>query len=368
VRRSQKFALSLACGFAMLLAIGACRSPTQMTLDVTYGGQCADLKAVAFIVGTDPAASESRIATHELTTTTTQCEPSNGTSHVGTLVVTPNDDSGRASVIVLTGVTKTTDKCTADDGYFGCIIARRIFSFVDHTSLAMEIPLDLDCVNVPCNAVSTCNKGACIDAHQDCESSGCHPAGQLDDGGVPSVDAPSSSDAYVQQDGPVQPPSDGAVDAPVDAPDDTTTGIDAASCVGCALPLSCTVPNGTTKSCALGNYCCYATTLMFNLADAATLDASTSSSGYDCRVPGACNPQNGNGNVQCLSAANCQAGYVCCAYAQFGTFCNQGQCPGSADAMMTERVCIADCECGGRTCSGMRAVGDSPAQTYKVCQ
>src|SRR5258706_7055113 len=102
--------------------MSACRSATQMTLEVTYSGKCGDLGPVAFIVGTDPEISESRIETNVFTTTTSQCEPIPSGSLVGTLVITPNDDTGRASVIVLTCVGQPVEKCKAKDGYFGCIV------------------------------------------------------------------------------------------------------------------------------------------------------------------------------------------------------------------------------------------------------
>jgi hypothetical protein len=87
-------------------------------------------------------------------------------------VVTPNDDTGRASIIVLAGFGKRVEQCKAADGYFGCIVSRRSFLFVDHAALTLDIPLDPDCRNVPCNAVSTCRKGACVDSTVDCSADG----------------------------------------------------------------------------------------------------------------------------------------------------------------------------------------------------
>jgi hypothetical protein len=369
VRRARKLALGFSSTVATIVVIGACQSATQMTLDVTYGGKCGELGAVAFIVGTDPSASEARIQSNDFTTTTTQCETTSTGSKVGTLVVTPNESNGRASVVVLTGVGQAVEKCKAKDGYLGCIVARRIFSFVDHTALTMEIPLDLDCANVPCDAVSTCKKGSCIDAHVDCSAGGCTPVGQLADGGIPTVDAPTSPDAYVQQDGQLPSMPDAPFDSPVDAPHDTVTIPDSSSCVGSNQPVSCMV-NGAVKTCGGETTCCYSSLMVLTPDGGDAGGAQTS--GYDCRPPGTCNDPGGQPNVNCLGTANCAAGQVCCGYYNgfYGTSCTTASsCAMMFDAMMSERVCQADCECGaGKLCSGSRAVGNPPTQQYKFCQ
>ncbi len=328
MRRLQKLALSLSSGLALLVAIEACRSPTQMTLDVTYGGSCKDLDTVAIIVGTDPTTSESRIATNLFTTTTAQCGPGGTPSRVGTLVVTPSDNSGQGSVVVLASFDKPVEQCKASDGYFGCIVARRIFSFVAHTSLTLEIPLDPDCKNVPCDAVSTCKKGACIDAHVACTADGCPPVGQLSDGGTLLVDAPTSPEAAVAlQDGSVVVTPDAGVDSSLVADAGPEAGTDASSSCGSGTSVGC---GGAT--CNGFEICC---SNMSSMPDA----------GPGCTAPAAC-MSGYSTRLECTATNNCQAGKVCCLQYNYASHCLD---PGMCDETQSynKRLCNNACECAG---------------------
>jgi hypothetical protein len=341
MRRSQKLALSCSTGLALLLVIEACRSPTQMTLDVTYGGNCADLRGVAIIVGTDPTVSESRIATNLFTTTTSQCAPAGAGSRVGTLVVTPNDSIGQGSVVVLGSFDKPVEQCKASEGYFGCIVARRIFSFVAHTALTIEIPLDPDCKNVPCDAVSTCKKGACTDAHVDCGAGGCSQPGQLSDGGTLFVDAPTSPEAAIAEldSGGGGPTDAGDAASPTDAEIDG--GADASSCPANA-PVEC--PVGSSLFCGAGQSCCQDPM------------AGTTAS---CKPTGQCPSNYNERRLDCTSTSNCGAGLVCCL-----TMFNQmpATCMASCDESFgsQKRLCARDCECAG---AGPRAIMDGGKST-----
>jgi hypothetical protein len=328
MRCSQKLALSCLTGLALLALIEACRAPTQMTLDVTYGGNCADLRGVAIIVGTDPTVAESRIASNLFTTTTSQCAGVGAGSRVGTLVVTPNDSIGQGSVVVLGSFDRPVEQCKASEGYFGCIVARRIFSFVPHTALTIEIPLDPDCKNVPCDAVSTCKKGACTDAHVDCGAGGCSQPGQLADGGTAFVDAPTNPEAAIAQhdSGGTEPTDAGDAAVPSDAEIDG--GADASSCPA-NTPVECPVGSGTI--CGAGQSCCQD-----------SMVGTTAS----CRATGQCPSGYNDRRLDCTSTGNCDVGFVCCltAYNQMPATCVAACDDGSANQ---KRLCARDCECAG---------------------
>ena len=378
-RKKVVIALGLTLvGVGLMTASEGCRNATQVELVVTYSGACKDLAGVAFIVATDPYVAEGRIEPNVFTTSTVDCTPISPTlSRVGTLVVTPNDGTDKSSIMVMAGIgTTRVEDCKRSMGYFGCIVARRTFFFVPHTGLTLDIPLEAECLNVPCNAVSTCSHKSCIDSKVECDTGGCGQPGELlPDGGRKIVDAATSPEGYVaMNDGPAPPP----IDAPADSPPD------GASCVGSNQPVTCMIPSGTTKTCAAAEVCCYGAGVQSAGvqgagasgagADAGTDGAVVPVNGYDCRSSGACTPQSNEPNVNCRGQANCPAGNVCCYYGGggMGTFCNPGKsCPNPMGAMFTQQICQDTCECpAGRTCSSNAAImiGDAPAQTVKSCQ
>lgn len=370
--RAKKVSAVIAVAFAIAGMSQGCRTATQMELVVTYDGKCSDLEAVGFIIGTDPVLTERRIDTNLFTTSTSQCEPGNP-SRVGTLVITPNDATSRASVIVLGAIGQRVEDCKPEQGYAGCILARRTFGFVDHTALTLDIPLEVDCKSVPCDAVSTCKHASCVSSTVECSDSGCNKPGDPGDGGLVTVDAPTSSDAYVMGDHPVVPeadatmdapmPSDGAFDAPPDAHDDGSvvtadSGLDGGSCVGSNQPVTCMTSVGP-KTCLPGaSMCCYGA----GAADGG-VGGVAGAPGYDCRS--ACTVMPPNYNVQCKSSANCAPGSICCL--------NGGgaQCYAGKDCALTggSQACVSSCECApAKTCTGFASVGSAPTQTFQTCQ
>lgn len=230
--------------FAITAMSQGCRTATQVELVVTYNGACTDLDEVAFIIGTDAKIAEGRIETNLFTTTTKQCTPG-GPNRVGTLVVTPNDATGHASIIVLaSSFGQPITACKPEMGYQGCIVARRAFAFVDHTALTLEIPLEVDCKNVPCDAESTCKHAACVASTVSCDERGCSEPGALPDGGTELVDAPTDPDGFVQRLD-AESMADVGADAPgitdasleADAPPTMDAGIDSGANGGtCGVP------------------------------------------------------------------------------------------------------------------------------------
>jgi len=381
-RRALKVAAAIALAVGVTGSSEACRTATQVELDVTYDGTCADLQEVAFIVGTDPTIAESRIEANVFTTTTSHCEPGSP-SRVGTLVVTPNDSTGRASIIVLAsfGGQHVTD-CKPEKGYAGCIIARRAFAFVDHTALTLEIPLETSCKNVPCDAVSTCKHAACVASDVSCTGSGCGDPGVIDDGGIEFTDAPTNPDAYVQGldaqpppvdaspplmdasfDGPF-PPSDASFfDAPFDAPPEAGTCL-----VGPGTNVSCNTAGMGLQICTPSNPVCgYSSLAMM------TVDGGGAPPGYACRVVGQSMPTMQNPSITCHSASNCPAASVCCIDMNPGVYTVSCTAPGVTSCpsgAANIQACSQSCECkSNELCGPGPTFGNMPAQsTMGVCQ
>ena len=362
--RAKKASIVVALAGAVTVASAseACRSATQMELDVTYNGPCKDLDSVAFIVGTDPYVAESRIANNVFTTTTRDCTQVSPTlARVGTLVLTPNADTNHTALVVLAGFGIPVEQCKASDGYFGCIIARRSFVFVPHTSLTLGVSLDADCLNVPCSAVSTCSHKQCIDSNVECSADGCKKVGETDDGGVATVDAPTSSDAYVQMLDGTKPPTDAPVDSPGDGP------VDAGACQLPKIPLTCVVGASMKKTCNPGDHCCSGSS---GVSDGGDGGDGGQTQQYDCRT--GCTVDMGHPDVQCTSAKNCPLGSVCCLMAFPGSpavcmlTCGGAMLPDSA--LTTEQLCEDDCEClnGGR-CGMDFTIGTNVPQPVRKC-
>lgn len=358
--------MAIAAGAILAAMVGACREPTQVTLDITYGGPCAELGGVGLIVATDPFVAESRIESNVFTASVDResCSPGSP-SRIGTLVVTPNDDTGRLSVVVIASFGKSLQRCKAEDGYFGCIVARRTLSFIDHTKLSLDIPLDPSCKNVPCDAVSTCRKGTCVESFVECDSSKCGTPGDPGDGGLVSVDAPTSSDAYVQRDAPADAPvTDAPLDAPVDAPADTDAG-----CSLARANIACRY-DGQVPSTSCANptdVCCWAPggIAVIDFAGGARSlvpNPVPGGASYACRTTNECAVSAENPKLDCLGPRNCDGGKVCCKTPMGGSACQ------AACAVATDRVCLENCDCGtnGR-CDAAPAVGTQPPQNIRYC-
>jgi hypothetical protein len=362
--RAKKAGVAIAVTFLGTIGVAteACRNATQVELVVTYSGPCGELQpgGVGFIVATSPDGvngAEGRIKDNVFTTLTSDClQEAPKSARIGTLVVTPNDSTDRASIIVMGAFGgKHLEDCKPSNGYFGCIVARRTFHFVEHAGLSLEISLDPECLNVPCDAVSTCSGMKCVDSNVDCNSDGCRPPGALDDGGQKTVDAPTSSDAYVMQlDGymPPPPPKDATTDSPTDAGMDAN---DAASACGLPKePVAC-APDGSAGALCpnFGDVCCR------SFVDASGNFSCQSSFG-NCMDPMtviACRNRNNCPEPQkcCLDATSYGQGHCAdtCSGASAGGGPDGGLMP---DAMVggSLTACKASCECAaGKGCNNI---------------
>lgn len=177
-------ALSLTAG---VVTVVACQEPTQVTIDVRLAtATCPEIHGTAINVGVSPDDTETKVRSKFPNAQTTDCD--GATSRIGTLVVTPSEDGDRGSVIVITsyGTQKDPTECQPENKYKDCIVARRAFSFSEHRRLVLPITIDPTCVNVPCDAFSTCRKGSCFPSDADpCEAGAkCLEPGETESGGT----------------------------------------------------------------------------------------------------------------------------------------------------------------------------------------
>jgi hypothetical protein len=165
----------LACLIALAVPAavsGACRSPTQITIEITTDVKCPDVKGTALTIG-------HLVELEQLpaTTATPACDPSNG--RIGSLVIVPsgaNDDT--VAVRIVMGVGKDVSECKPPAYGPECIVARRALRFIPGASLYVPIAMAASCEGVPCDATQTCVHGDCASATIDdpsrCESAvGC---------------------------------------------------------------------------------------------------------------------------------------------------------------------------------------------------
>jgi hypothetical protein len=265
-RRPLLLVPSFAAVTLVLIAIASCRSPTQVTLDIrTHGFRCSELRRVTVAVAAEPPAAEAEMGSGFVAAEVTSCDSDQS---VGTLVVTPERSTG--AIVVAASY---ADKRCEPPKYAGCIVARRAFTFIDHTSLRLPITLEISCKDVPCETFSSCRAGQCVSSQAACSeqneecTSDAEPVFLPDGGSVPS-DAPVGPDGRVgetdagpdKQDGSS---SDGAQDAvtdvgtdvlipPVDASSDVTN-----ICPTMGGPQDCSKQTGVC--CAMGvTYFCQA--------------------------------------------------------------------------------------------------------------
>jgi len=166
----------------------ACLDPTQLTVDVSTNAVCSDVGSTAITAGT-----LGEIESAPPSSTTHDCYG----GQLGTLVIAPSgskDDVVAFKVVM--GIRQDAESCAAPD-YKGCIVARRALHYIKHTSLKVNVLMDLACEGIPCSETETCKGGACVPATipdpQSCTGGGCNE-GVLD-GGAGDTGSGDASDA-----------------------------------------------------------------------------------------------------------------------------------------------------------------------------
>lgn len=354
-----------ALGFA-----AACRStlPTSITLDIRTDLSCDDLKTVSVAVST-PGEVDQRPPQ----TVTTSCSPlDQELSTVGTLVIVPSGPKdGEVGVRVLGGVTRIADRCTADSGYKGCVVARRLLRFVPEKEIEVTVDLRLECRDVSCDATSTCVPGgSCAPATIDTSRCIDAPCGIESVGG--SVPLPPTDGGT----GPVVLPDGGTITPPPPPP--PTCAADEKSCggrcvkfddplygctgVGCA---PCAGADTTVFGCAAGH--CVRNACKPGFKECGQICAPTDVA-HGCGAA-ACTPCVAtNGTASCDSggkcALSCAGGYKLCGglcvrvddptYGCSATGCSAAACPdpGGGTLVCTGTSCeIGSCPSGTKACN-----------------
>lgn len=174
--------ISLVAG---VVTVVACQEPTQVTIEVRLAtAKCTEIHGTAINVGVQPSDTEEKVKSKFPNAQTTDCD--DGTNRIGTLVITPGGEE-RGSVIVITSYGNRRDPTECQPPlYTDCIVARRQFTFTKHRRLSMPITIDPTCVNVPCDAFSTCRKGSCFASDAEpCEpGEKCLEPGENESGGT----------------------------------------------------------------------------------------------------------------------------------------------------------------------------------------
>lgn len=210
---------ALAAGVASAVsAVVACYGPTEVRLEISTDRPCTAPRTAdepnPLPVKTAVAIGQSAADVAPITEVST-CDDAGG--QIGSIVVVPSGahDARVAVQVTMTTNGRPTTDCVLDakgNPPSFCIVARRSFAFIDHTSRTLPIRLYDACRGVGCGAEDTCGRGG-----------GCRPA-EVSEGDEETVDTcvgPQCADA-----GPAS-----------DAAPDTSPTVDAA-------PRACTGANG----------------------------------------------------------------------------------------------------------------------------
>ncbi len=247
MRRRRRIFFSFGVLGCIALA-ASCREPTQITLRITTGEKCSDLTGVQIVVGSNGDVTQTRFAQHFAAAVTHACAPDGGTNVLGTVVVTPGTSTG--TVVIAAGVNAPgapgpdPADCADLANAKRCIVARRSFSFIDHTSLNLPIDLDPLCVGKTCDPASTCFKGACVNDNVACQGSECLLPQQTGSGS--GADASSPDGAYDAESA----DADDAMSAsdsgnPGDASDSGADALAVTSTFDAGSPGQCNIAQGT---------------------------------------------------------------------------------------------------------------------------
>jgi uncharacterized membrane protein YgcG len=333
---------------ATVAVVASCRAPTQARLLVTTPARCSETNGVAITAKAAPLVVEQAVDSGFVSATATACEQRGALGDYGDLVLAPGADTGAVVVVAGYGATRA-ETCKPANKYKGCIVARRAFSYLEHATITIPVSLEPDCVDVPCDALSTCRKGRCVDSRVDCTESGCTgaslppPPGSADAG---PESADSGSDAGGASDG-------GASDAAAEAGSDGGGGDGGSGATRCGSGLG---PNcrgflgGPNLPCAVDQTCCV-------------------DMGGSCEAsPGGAVGCGGRVAVCCSSTSECTGGKVCCTRPPVGGATRIHDCVDPAECnTASPNVLCDDGVCP--VINGKTPITCTPGSfPYKVCQ
>lgn len=214
---TRRASISAVVVVAGVCIVASCREATSVVIEARTNLPYRAGLFTSFTVG-GPGETERAEATTE------SRDPWGGDGFVGSLVVVPgSSDDAQLSVRVVLGVDRDARTC-APPKYDGCIVARRLLRYTPHERLRLPITLDADCKNVPCDAASTCAKGACVSAEVDLSSCtsdrGCVVPDRVVDPPAPIDGGPDGSTEGGSDAAADQTSQDAISDAPMDAASD----------------------------------------------------------------------------------------------------------------------------------------------------
>jgi hypothetical protein len=162
----------------------SCNGATQVFVDITTDMECSAQKGTTITVGL-----VSEIEDKPPAEVTNLCDEKELTfPRVGQTVLIPSGGRDEPFAIkVVMGVDIPAEKCTKDDGYAGCIVARRSLNFIPHSTLWLPIFLSGSCEGVGCTArpEETCVLGECVPAKVNPNT--CTEEGKCDEGVLTST-------------------------------------------------------------------------------------------------------------------------------------------------------------------------------------
>jgi hypothetical protein len=200
-RLRSRSAGGLGVGLAMALVTMmilpcSCQDATQISLEVTTNVVWREGLVTTFTVGGDTQSTEGSAITTESITPWNERD-----RFVGSLTVVPREsDTSVVSVKVVMGFAGDGDakKCVPPL-YQGCIVARRRLVFTPHARLRLPIRMYSQCVDVPCDALSTCNElRQCVATDVTCMGGSCSDPGAAPD---PSAVDAGPNDSSLPVDG-----------------------------------------------------------------------------------------------------------------------------------------------------------------------
>jgi hypothetical protein len=123
---------------------------TEVVVSINYEGvKCNNTAAVA-------AGPVGELGERPASATSTLCDEESGS--LGRVVITPKGNESAEFAVEVRVRPDQGDPatCLASSNYDGCIVARRLVSFIPGRSVTMRIDLRDPCVNTPCDQETTC--------------------------------------------------------------------------------------------------------------------------------------------------------------------------------------------------------------------
>ena len=197
LRPRLRACLVVASGSIALAGIASapagCRSPTEITIEVTTDVACNDARGSSVTVGR--FGSHDGIEDKPPTSTSVRCDA----GRLGALVIVPsgaNDDDVAFKIVM--GFGRPLEQCVAPSYGKGCIVARRELRFLPHAAVTVPVVMRASCDGIACGEAQTCVRGSCRDATihdaSQCAAAGCgeEALAPIGDGGAPDSGTPDA--------------------------------------------------------------------------------------------------------------------------------------------------------------------------------